>query len=240
MLLVPSRLTRAISLDIYRQSRVIKPASLPPTASILNRQFAASSSGGDASAWSNTTYSSSRHTLHKSTFEAYVSTLSPLSLLGLADNPVKSCPNSTSAPMVTSAAEVTRRLTALFEELERINPRVKRATHCMYAWRVIPPNPESAPLHTRTRPKRGATTRDVPTAVAPGGRVISGSVSGGESGAGERLERLLELSSDCKGRSVVLVVYRWYGGVKLGSDRWKCISSVAKEALGAASENGWK
>jgi len=79
-----------------------------------------------------------------------------------------------------------------------------------------------------------------PSAVASlGGQVISGSVSGGESGAGERLERLLELSPGCKDRNVVLVVYRWYGGVKLGSDRWKCISSVAKEALGIALQKGW-
>ena len=62
---------------------------------------------------------------------------------------------------------------------------------------------------------------------------MSGSVSGGESGAGERFERLLELSPGCKGHDVVLVVYRWYGGVMLGSDRWRCISSVAKE-------RGWK
>ena len=76
------------------------------------------------------------------------------------------------------------------------------------------------------------------TALAP--QVLLGSVSGGESGAGERLERLIEMSADCKERDVILVVYRWYGGVKLGSERWKCISGVAKEALGVASEKGWK
>ncbi|KAI0916583.1 hypothetical protein AcV5_003033 [Taiwanofungus camphoratus] len=58
--------------------------------------------------------------------------------------------------------------------------------------------------------------------------IAFGSSDGGESGAGERLSRLLELTQ-CE--DVVLVVYRWYGGVKLGSHRWKCISAVAKEAL---------
>ena len=58
---------------------------------------------------------------------------------------------------------------------------------------------------------------------------------GGEAGAGERLERLLEASPDA---DVVLVVFRWYGGVPLGSQRWKCISQVAKEALEAGHFRG--
>ncbi|KAG5645424.1 hypothetical protein DXG03_006248 [Asterophora parasitica] len=74
---------------------------------------------------------------------------------------------------------------------------LKRATHCMYAYRTVSPP---------------ATGQD----------------DGGESGAGDRLARLLELSG-CE--NVVVVVSRWYGGVKLGSDRWKCISTVAKDAL---------
>lgn len=51
---------------------------------------------------------------------------------------------------------------------------------------------------------------------------------GGEKGSGERLSRLLE-AAQCE--DVIVVVSRWYGGVKLGSDRWKLISSVAKEVL---------
>ncbi|TFK50753.1 ribosomal protein S5 domain 2-like protein, partial [Heliocybe sulcata] len=50
----------------------------------------------------------------------------------------------------------------------------------------------------------------------------------GEGGSGERLARLLELNN-CK--NAVVVVFRWYGGVKLGSDRWKRISEAGKEAL---------
>ncbi|KAG6813737.1 hypothetical protein H0H92_007689 [Tricholoma furcatifolium] len=55
-----------------------------------------------------------------------------------------------------------------------------------------------------------------------------GQSDGGESGAGDRLARLLLLSN---ADNVLVVVSRWYGGVKLGSDRWRCISDVAKEAL---------
>ncbi|EGN95136.1 hypothetical protein SERLA73DRAFT_95826 [Serpula lacrymans var. lacrymans S7.3] len=60
------------------------------------------------------------------------------------------------------------------------------------------------------------------------GANVSGHNDGGESGSGERLSRLLELTQ-CK--DVIVVVSRWYGGVQLGSDRWKRISDVAKEAL---------
>jgi hypothetical protein len=56
----------------------------------------------------------------------------------------------------------------------------------------------------------------------------SGAHDGGERGAGERLERLLELRD---ANNVVVLVVRWYGGVKLGSERWNCISKVAKQAL---------
>ncbi|KAF5385941.1 hypothetical protein D9615_002296 [Tricholomella constricta] len=75
---------------------------------------------------------------------------------------------------------------------------LKRATHCMYAYRITHPT------------------------------LATGENDGGESGSGDRLARLLELSG-CE--NVVVVVSRWYGGVKLGSDRWKCISDVAKDAL---------
>ncbi|KAJ7594620.1 ribosomal protein S5 domain 2-type protein [Mycena floridula] len=72
---------------------------------------------------------------------------------------------------------------------------LKRATHCMYAYRTA----------------LGST----------------GHNNGGESGAAEHLSRLLNIT---KCSDVALVVSRWYGG-KLGSDRWKLISMVAKEAL---------
>ncbi|KAI0771703.1 ribosomal protein S5 domain 2-type protein [Trametes elegans] len=89
---------------------------------------------------------------------------------------------------------------SLLEHLNAVQPRTRRASHAMYAWRICQKQ----------------------------GPMLYGSSNGGEAGAGERLERLLELGH-CE--DVIVVVFRWYGGVKLGSDRWKCISSVAKEAL---------
>ncbi|KAI0333426.1 ribosomal protein S5 domain 2-like protein [Cubamyces sp. BRFM 1775] len=93
----------------------------------------------------------------------------------------------------------------LLAHIYDLAPRTRRASHAMYAWR----------LHPETRSNERATT-------------VYGSSNGGEAGAGERLERLLELGR-CD--NVVVIVFRWYGGVKLGSDRWRCISSVAKSAL---------
>lgn len=83
-------------------------------------------------------------------------------------------------------------------------PALKRATHCMHAYRVIEIRPDlSRILHV-------------------------GQHDGGEKGSGERLSRLLE-ALQCE--NVVVVVSRWYGGVKLGSDRWRMISTVAKDAI---------
>lgn len=82
-------------------------------------------------------------------------------------------------------------------------PALKKATHCMYAYRIAP---------------------DI---TNPSIKLV-GQSDGGERGSGERLTRLLE-ALECE--NVIVVVSRWYGGVKLGSDRWKLISTVAKEAL---------
>ncbi|KAI0781804.1 hypothetical protein C8Q75DRAFT_790077 [Abortiporus biennis] len=104
-------------------------------------------------------------------------------------------------------------LPILLETITHNFPKNKKATHCIYAWR------------SRAVTSSTSASWDI------------GSSDGGESGAGERLSRLLELG---KFEDVIVIVYRWYGGVKLGSDRWKCISGVAKDALklGAFQDRG--
>lgn len=52
--------------------------------------------------------------------------------------------------------------------------------------------------------------------------------SDGEDGAGSKLSHLLEMM---KAKNVVVVVSRWYGGRKLGPDRFRHICNVAKNAL---------
>ncbi|TFL07026.1 hypothetical protein BDV98DRAFT_557130 [Pterulicium gracile] len=93
---------------------------------------------------------------------------------------------------------------------------MKRATHMMYAFRVMP-------------------EKSTPGGAAHTSSTVSGQDDGGESGSGERLAKLLELSQ-CE--NVAVVVTRWYGGVHLGSTRWKRISEVAKEALARGEFSG--
>lgn len=110
-------------------------------------------------------------------------------------------------------------LTVILESLARGHPSIKRASHCMYAWRICPSN---------THTTRNISSRSQPPSSNVHTSILSGCDDGNESGAGERLSRLLELGGY---DNVIILVHRWYGGVKLGSDRWKCISGAAKEAL---------
>lgn len=55
----------------------------------------------------------------------------------------------------------------------------------------------------------------------------------GEDGAGSKLAELLQLA-DCE--DVFVMVSRWYGGIHLGSDRFKHISRAASSLL---DEHGW-
>ncbi|CAD7927044.1 unnamed protein product [Amoebophrya sp. A120] len=50
----------------------------------------------------------------------------------------------------------------------------------------------------------------------------------GEAGAGRKLAELLEVM---KAENVLCVVSRWYGGILLGPDRFKCINRAASELL---------
>ena len=113
-------------------------------------------------------------------------------------------------PSNTSSLMRNEVIPQLLAHIQETDARTRRASHAMYAWRMRPATP--------IRAGAGESAR----------MIVFGSSNGGEAGAGERLERLLELGN-CE--DVVLIVFRWYGGVKLGSDRWRCISAVAKEAL---------
>ncbi len=102
-------------------------------------------------------------------------------------------------------------------------PQLKRATHCMYAYRTFKQNPEERQSYPNGQ-KTPAASAMPPTKAT----VLTGQKDGGESGSGDRLARLLQ---DTRSDNVVLVVSRWYGGIQLGNDRWKRINQVAKEAL---------
>lgn len=80
--------------------------------------------------------------------------------------------------------------------------KAAKATHNISAWRIRDPGNE--------------------------GIVYQDCDDDGETAAGGRLLKLLQVM-DVWG--VVVVVSRWYGGVKLGPDRFRLINEVAREAL---------
>ena len=97
-------------------------------------------------------------------------------------------------------------LPALTSHLHRSTSRLKRATHCMYACRIASP-----------------AKSDVSS-----GKTLYRQDDGGEKGAGEFLADILE-KGEC--HDTIVIVWRWYGGVKLGGERWRVIGRVAREAL---------
>jgi putative IMPACT (imprinted ancient) family translation regulator len=60
------------------------------------------------------------------------------------------------------------------------------------------------------------------------GYLVSDFDDDGETAAGSRLLKLLEL---CHCENVVVVVTRWFGGIQLGPDRFKHINNVARALL---------
>ncbi|CAL1710559.1 unnamed protein product [Somion occarium] len=155
----------------------------------------------DRSNWPAAVFSTEPMTMLKSKFQGHATSCSP-----------------------SIAQPDSKDLDNILEQIARTYPGIKRATHCMYAWRVRASTSRSSTSTSPSRPSKGSTDVQPPISTS----ILSGSCDGNESGAGERLSRLLELGGY---ENVIVIVHRWYGGVKLGSDRWKCISGAAKEAL---------
>lgn len=127
------------------------------------------------------------------------------------------------------------------------NKKVASATHNISAWRMrIPPPPSLAtaatassrshshsnPHHHNHHHQSPPTPTTVSAAGSGGGAtattIIQDSDDDGETAAGGRLLHLLQLMDAW---NVLVVVTRWYGGVKLGPDRFRLINSVAREAV---------
>jgi hypothetical protein len=88
--------------------------------------------------------------------------------------------------------------------------KISKATHNMFAYRF-----------TTTTTKQNDGSDD-------GGMIVSDNDDDGEKGSGNKLASLLEL---CNANNVLVVVSRWFGGVHLGSARFKWIASVARDGL---------
>lgn len=102
---------------------------------------------------------------------------------------------------VSSLEEATSSIAHLLST----NKKVASATHNITAWRI-------------------KAASNVPGAETQ----IQDCDDDGETAAGGRLLHLMQLTDVW---NVVVVVTRWYGGVKLGPERFKCINAVAREAM---------
>lgn len=84
------------------------------------------------------------------------------------------------------------------------NSKIARATHNMYAYRVL-----------KTLSKdRVIEQKDCEC--------------DGETGAGPKLLRLLHMM---KVVNIIVIVTRWYGGIHLGPDRFRHITNLAREVI---------
>ncbi|KAL1970739.1 hypothetical protein VTN77DRAFT_2573 [Rasamsonia byssochlamydoides] len=108
---------------------------------------------------------------------------------------------------VGRAAHVTSReqAEAYLDHLLATDKRVAAATHNISAWRIREKKPDAA-----------AET------------IVQDCDDDGETAAGGRLLHLMQLMDVW---DVVVVVSRWYGGIKLGPDRFRIINNVGRDAL---------
>lgn len=64
--------------------------------------------------------------------------------------------------------------------------------------------------------------------VTSSGSILESSSDDGETGGGNHLLSILQSSNLT---NVLLVVSRWYGGIMLGTDRWRIMTDVSRDAL---------
>lgn len=119
---------------------------------------------------------------------------------------------STSEPVTEKKSVFVARCTAVssrdeaassLSHLLATNKKVASATHNITAWRIR-------------------------SLESGGGITVQDCDDDGETAAGGRLLHLMQLMDVW---NVVVVVTRWYGGTKLGPDRFRIINAVAREAL---------
>lgn len=97
----------------------------------------------------------------------------------------------------------------LINHLISTDKKVAAATHNISAWRI--------------QGKRKSGVREDTS-----GTIVQDCDDDGETAAGGRLLHLMQLMDVW---DVVVVVSRWYGGIKLGPDRFRIINGVGKDAL---------
>jgi hypothetical protein len=200
--------------NIYQPGAVCLFELISDAAPLLEEQYGA-----------HTTPSASRHQAEDTGTDSRSGDLTAASerpfLTHPEDHSIYPTPNWTASSPLTvqkstflaHAAPCSSRLEALshISHLLSSSKKLAAATHNITAYRVRQP----------------ASSTNINTAF------IQDCDDDGESAAGGRLLHLLQLMQ-CE--DVVVVVSRWYGGVKLGGERFRCIGNVAREVL---VEGGW-
>lgn len=116
------------------------------------------------------------------------------------------------------AARVTslEQAQAFLDHLLATDKKVAAATHNISAWRIRQKKPAAS----------GGKGGDSSTTAAE--TIIQDCDDDGETAAGGRLLHLMQLMDVW---DVIVVVSRWYGGIKLGPDRFRIINNVGRDAL---------
>lgn len=127
---------------------------------------------------------------------------------------------------VARAARVESRAQAemYLNHLLATEKKVAAATHNITAWRIR----EKVAASSTTSTSTTTTTTTGNNGVATDVRIYQDFDDDGETAAGGRMLHLMQLMDVW---DVVVVVTRWYGGVKLGPDRFRIINGVARDAL---------
>ena len=128
----------------------------------------------------------------------------PIMIRTLPFKPPRSGPSELMISNVCSVTCIEQVQWALAELLFN-DKKISKATHNMFAYRFT------------------TTTKQ-----DDGDMIVSDNDDDGEKGSGNKLASLLEL---CNANNVLVVVSRWFGGVHLGSARFKWIASVARDGL---------
>jgi Uncharacterized protein family UPF0029/Protein of unknown function (DUF1479) len=102
------------------------------------------------------------------------------------------------------AVQTEQQVQEALHHLITSSSKIQRATHNMYAWRIVQ--------------------------TLPDGRILTkhDNSDDGEDAAGSKLAYLLDMRND---KNVLVVVSRWYGGIQLGPKRFAHIVNVARELL---------
>ena len=128
------------------------------------------------------------------------------------------------AVQVDSKEEAERYL----DHLLATEKKVASATHNITAWRIRQKKKQGLDGDERKGGKKSSSGGKETASTTSTDTIIQDFDDDGETAAGGRLLHLMQLMDVW---DVVVVVTRWFGGVKLGPDRFRLINAAGRDAL---------